>query len=61
MCDALMEILRSEPCDCTGRQLIDEALLRERGYSDEPIESYWLAGRAPADPMWIDHRLHQSV
>jgi citronellol/citronellal dehydrogenase len=61
MCDALMEILRFEPCDCTGRQLIDEVLLRERGYSDERIESYWLAGRAPADPMWIDHRLHQSV
>ncbi|MDP5181100.1 SDR family oxidoreductase [Blastococcus sp. BMG 814] len=56
MCDALMEILRSDPGDLTGRQLIDEVLLRERGWTDADIDSYWLAGKAPDDPMWIDER-----
>jgi citronellol/citronellal dehydrogenase len=61
MCDALMEIVGSEPREFTGRQLIDEALLRERGWTDENIDQYWLAGHAPPDPFWIDERSYASL
>jgi citronellol/citronellal dehydrogenase len=56
LCDALLEIVGNEPMACTGRQLIDEAFLRERGWSDERLDSYWVTGRRPATPMWIDGR-----
>jgi citronellol/citronellal dehydrogenase len=56
LCDALMEIVTSEPQTCTGRQLIDETFLRERGWSEERIAAYWLTGRAPEHPLWIDGR-----
>jgi citronellol/citronellal dehydrogenase len=56
LCDALMEIVTSDPQTCTGRQLIDEAFLRERGWTDERIASYWLTGKPPATPLWIDGR-----
>jgi citronellol/citronellal dehydrogenase len=56
LCDALMEIVESEPQTCTGRQLIDETFLRERGWSEDRIASYWLRGHAPAHPLWIDGR-----
>jgi len=61
LCDALMEILRSDPQACTGRQLIDEAFLRERGWSEERLASYWLAGHAPEHPISIDGRPHASM
>jgi citronellol/citronellal dehydrogenase len=51
-----MEIVTSEPQTCTGRQLIDETFLRERGWSEERIAAYWLTGRAPEHPLWIDGR-----
>ncbi len=54
--DALLEIVTSPPQTCTGGQLIDETFLRERGYSDARIDAYWLAGKAPAHPIWIDGR-----
>ncbi|WP_113700718.1 SDR family oxidoreductase [Nonomuraea lactucae] len=60
MCDALMEILSSEPKACTGRQIIDEQFLRERGWSDERIDAYWTTGAPPPDPMWIDQRAYQK-
>jgi citronellol/citronellal dehydrogenase len=60
MCDALMEILQSEPKELTGRQLIDETFLRERGRTDADIDKYWSAGQAPADPMWIDERSYSG-
>jgi citronellol/citronellal dehydrogenase len=60
MCDALMEIVSSEPRKCTGRQLIDEDFLRERGWTDERIDAYWLTGERPDDPMWIDHRAYAA-
>lgn len=60
LCDALMEIVTSEPSSCTGRQLIDEDLLRERGWDDERIDAYWLTGARPDEPMWIDHRAYQA-
>jgi citronellol/citronellal dehydrogenase len=56
LCDALLEIVTSEPRACTGRALIDETFLRERGWSEERIARYWLTGAAPADPLWIDGR-----
>ena len=56
LCDALMEIVGNEPMACTGRQLIDEAFLRERGWSEERLDAYWVRGRRPAQPMWIDGR-----
>jgi citronellol/citronellal dehydrogenase len=55
LCDSLMEILSSEPASLTGRQLLDEPFLRERGYTDEQIDSYWLEGK-PANPVYIDSR-----
>jgi citronellol/citronellal dehydrogenase len=54
--DALLEIVTSVPAELTGRQLVDEAFLRERGWEDEQIDAYWLAGKAPDDPVWIDGR-----
>jgi citronellol/citronellal dehydrogenase len=54
--DALLEIVGSEPRSLTGRQLIDEELLRERGWNDARIDEYWLTGEAPTDPVWIDGR-----
>ncbi len=56
LCDALLEIVGNEPMACTGRQLIDEVFLRERGWSDERLDAYWVTGRRPATPMWIDGR-----
>jgi citronellol/citronellal dehydrogenase len=54
--DALMEIVSSPPQSCTGGQLIDETFLRERGYDDARIDAYWLTGKAPERPIWIDGR-----
>ena len=56
LCDALIELVTSAPQSCTGRQLIDEDFLRERGWSEERLASYWLTGRPPAVPLWIDGR-----
>jgi citronellol/citronellal dehydrogenase len=56
LCDALLQIVTSEPAACTGRQLIDEAFLRERGWSEERLAAYWLTGKAPEHPLWIDGR-----
>ncbi len=54
--DAVMQIVTSEPKSLTGRQLIDEQFLKERGWTQERIDSYWLEGKAPANPIWIDGR-----
>jgi len=53
--DALMEIVATEPRDLTGRQLLDEAFLRERGWTQKRLDAYWLEG-APAQPVFIDGR-----
>jgi hypothetical protein len=55
LCDAAMEILRTEPPSLTGRQILDEPFLRERGYDDSRIDSYWLEGK-PQQPVYIDGR-----
>lgn len=54
--DAAMQILTSEPSECTGRMVTDEEILTERGWTAEDLDSYWLAGHAPEDPVWIDGR-----
>jgi len=56
LCDAAMELLASEPPQITGRQLLDEDFLRERGWSPERLDRYWLAGSAPEQPIYIDGR-----
>jgi citronellol/citronellal dehydrogenase len=61
LCDALLEIVGSEPRACTGRQLIDETFLRERGWSEERLAGYWLTGHAPAHPLWIDGRERSAM
>lgn len=55
LCDALMEIVTTEPPSLTGRQLLDEPFLRERGYTEQQIDSYWLE-RKPDHPVYIDSR-----
>jgi citronellol/citronellal dehydrogenase len=54
--DAMLEIVTSPPAELTGRQLIDEELLRERGWSEERLDGYWLTGKRPDNPVWIDGR-----
>lgn len=54
MSDAVMAILRQAPAQCTGRQLTDEEILREAGVTD--FDRYWLAGKPPETPIWIDGR-----
>ncbi len=50
-------MLTSEPRTFTGRAVTDEQVLRERRWSEERIDSYWVTGHAPQDPIWIDDRL----
>ena len=53
--DALAEIVTTEPRELTGRQLLDEPFLRERGWTQERLDAYWLEG-PPANPVYIDGR-----
>jgi len=55
MCDAVMAILSREPSACTGRQLLDEEILREAGVTD--FDRYWCEGKPPENPIWIDGRM----
>ena len=57
LCDAMMEILRSEPPSLTGQQILDEPFLRERGWTQEQLDAYWLEGTPPEHPVYIDGRL----
>jgi citronellol/citronellal dehydrogenase len=34
----------------------DEEILTERGWSAQDLDGYWLTGRAPESPLWIDGR-----
>jgi citronellol/citronellal dehydrogenase len=58
--DALVEIVSSEPRRLTGRQLLDEPFLRERGWSQERLDEYWLEG-PPNHPVYIDGRPGSSM
>jgi len=54
--DAALEILTSEPRTCTGRMVTDEEILTERGWSADDLDSYWVTGQPPLEPLWIDGR-----
>lgn len=58
--DALMEIVTSEPAQLTGRQLLDEPFLRERGWTQQQLDDYWLEG-PPDNPVYIDGRAGSSM
>jgi citronellol/citronellal dehydrogenase len=45
--DAVSELFSRDPGECTGRQLTDEDILREAGWSDEQLDGYWVTGHAP--------------
>ncbi len=60
LCDAAMEILRTTPPSLTGRQILDEPFLRERGYTDEQLDAYWLDGK-PEQPVYIDGRAGSAM
>jgi citronellol/citronellal dehydrogenase len=51
--DAVSELFSREPGACTGRQLTDEDILREAGWSDEDLDRYWVLGHAPEHLMPI--------
>lgn len=55
-CDAAMQILQSPPATFTGRQVTDEEVLLERGWSAADLDQYWLEGEPPSHPLWIDQR-----
>jgi citronellol/citronellal dehydrogenase len=61
LCDATMEVLKTEPKELTGRQLVDELFLRERGWSQERLDAYWLGDGPPEEPMWIDGRTRAAM
>jgi citronellol/citronellal dehydrogenase len=56
LCDAMMEIVTTEPPTLTGHQILDEPFLRERGWSEERLDAYWLDGKPPEHPVYIDGR-----
>jgi len=56
LCDAMMEIVRTEPPALTGQQILDEPFLRGRGWTDERLDAYWLEGKPPEHPVYIDGR-----
>jgi citronellol/citronellal dehydrogenase len=51
--DAVSELLSRDPAECTGRQLTDEQILRETGFSDADLDRYWVTGTAPDHLMTI--------
>ncbi|MGH7685546.1 MAG: SDR family oxidoreductase [Candidatus Dormibacteria bacterium] len=61
LCDAMMEIVGTEPPSLTGQQLLDEPFLRSRGWTDQRIDSYWLEGKPPEYPVYIDGRLGAAM
>jgi citronellol/citronellal dehydrogenase len=61
LCDAMMEIVRTEPPTLSGQQILDEPFLRERGWTDERLDAYWLEGKPPEHPVYIDGRSGSSM
>ena len=61
LCDAMMEIVRTEPPALTGQQILDEPFLRGRGWTDERLDAYWLEGKPPEHPVYIDGRSGSSM
>ena len=61
LCDAMMEILRSEPPSLTGQQILDEPFLRSRGWTQDQLDAYWLEGKPPDNPVYIDGRANSAM
>ena len=61
LCDAMMEIVGTEPPTLTGQQILDEPFLRERGWTDERLDAYWLEGKPPEHPVYLDGRSGSSM
>lgn len=61
LCDAMMEIVGTAPPTLTGQQILDEPFLRERGWTDERLDAYWLEGKPPEHPVYIDGRSGSSM
>jgi citronellol/citronellal dehydrogenase len=61
LCDAMMEIVRSEPPSLTGQQILDEPFLRTRGWTQAQLDAYWLDGKPPENPVYIDGRAGSSM
>jgi citronellol/citronellal dehydrogenase len=61
LCDSMMEIVGTEPPSLTGQQILDEPFLRERGWTDERLDAYWLLGKPPEHPVYIDGRSGSSM
>ena len=53
LCDASLAIFGQEPASFTGREMIDEDVLRELA-GVESFDRYWCLGKAPAEPVYID-------
>jgi citronellol/citronellal dehydrogenase len=53
VCDASMAIFAQEPHTSTGRQWIDEEVLRELA-GVENFDHYWCEGKPPDRPIYID-------
>ena len=47
LCDAMVEIVTTEPPKLTGEQILDEPFLRERGWTQEQLDAYWVEGKPP--------------
>jgi citronellol/citronellal dehydrogenase len=53
LCDACMAIFAQQPPSYSGRQVLDEEVLRElAGITN--FDQYWCEGKAPANPIYID-------
>lgn len=61
LCDAMLEIVGTESPTLTGQQILDEPFLRERGWTDERLDAYWLEGKPPEHPVYIDGRSGSSM
>ena len=53
LCDASLAIFGQHPASFTGREMIDEDVLRELA-GVENFDHYWCLGTAPAEPVYID-------
>ncbi len=53
VCDATMAMLAQEPPSYSGRQAVDEDVLRDlAGVTN--FDHYWVEGKPPAHPLYID-------
>jgi citronellol/citronellal dehydrogenase len=55
LCDASLAIFAQEPPSYTGRQVLDEEVLAELAGMTN-FDRYWLEGKPPANPIYIDGR-----